>query len=102
VIDTGVDYHHPDLGGCLGPGCKVIGGHDFVDADDDPLDLNGHGTHVAAIAAGGGSRLGVAPDASILAYRVLDETGFGSGSETAEGKGSPSDTLPDAEPRDGR
>jgi subtilisin family serine protease len=59
----------------------VIGGHDFVEADDDPFDLNGHGTHVASIAAGGGSLLGVAPDASILAYRVLDANGFGSGSD---------------------
>ena len=30
IIDTGVDYHHPDLGGCFGPGCKVVGGYDFV------------------------------------------------------------------------
>ena len=30
VIDSGVDYRHPGLGGCLGPGCKVSGGYDFV------------------------------------------------------------------------
>ena len=30
IIDTGVDYTHPDLGGCLGPSCRVIGGYDFV------------------------------------------------------------------------
>ena len=30
IIDTGIDYHHPALGGCFGPGCKVAGGADFV------------------------------------------------------------------------
>lgn len=52
IIDTGIDYTHPDLGGCLGANCKVIGGYDFVNYDNDPLDDQGHGTHVAAIAAG--------------------------------------------------
>ena len=53
VIDTGVDYTHADLGGCLGENCKVIGGYDFVNNDNDPIDDMGHGTHVAATAAGG-------------------------------------------------
>ena len=43
VIDTGVDYNHPDLFG-LGPDGKVIGGYDFVDNDKTPFDTNGHGT----------------------------------------------------------
>src|SRR5262249_42589748 len=30
VMDTGIDYHHPDLGGCFGPGCRVATGWDFV------------------------------------------------------------------------
>lgn len=30
VMDTGIDYHHTDLGGCFGPGCRVAAGHDFV------------------------------------------------------------------------
>jgi subtilisin family serine protease len=30
IIDSGVDYTHPALGGCFGPGCKVVGGTDFV------------------------------------------------------------------------
>ncbi|MFA5357896.1 MAG: S8 family serine peptidase [archaeon] len=55
VIDTGVDYKHPDLGGCLGAGCKVAGGYDFVNKDEDPMDDHGHGTHVAGIIAGGRS-----------------------------------------------
>lgn len=57
IIDTGVDYLHPALGGGFGPGYKVTYGYDLVgDAynglntpvpDDDPMDCAGHGTHVS-------------------------------------------------------
>ena len=77
IIDTGVDYHHPDLGGCLGPTCKVIGGYNFVNSTPDPMDDHGHGTHVAATAAGKGLLNGIAPDAKILAYKVLNSMGSG-------------------------
>ncbi len=77
IIDTGADYTHPDLGGCLGTNCKVIGGYDFINNDNDPMDDNGHGTHVAATAAGKGLLNGVAPDASIIAYKVLNADGRG-------------------------
>lgn len=77
VLDTGVNYLHPDLGGCLGPNCKVIGGYDFINKDSDPMDDHGHGTHVAATAAGKGVLYGVAPDANILAYKVLNSGGSG-------------------------
>src|SRR3989344_1188849 len=70
IIDTGVDYTHEDLGGCFGASCKVIGGYDFVNNDNDPMDDVGHGTHVAATAAGNGVLKGVAPDAKIVAYKV--------------------------------
>src|SRR3989337_45927 len=50
VIDTGVDYNHPDLFG-FGKDGKVIGGYDFVDNDNSPIDTNGHGTEVAGIIA---------------------------------------------------
>lgn len=76
VIDTGIDYRHPALGGGFGSGFKVFGGWDFYGGDDDPLDEQGHGTHVAGIIAGnGGGILGVAPDASLLAYRVIGPQG---------------------------
>lgn len=79
VLDTGVDYAHPTLGGCAAPGagCRVIGGYDFVNGDADPMDDHGHGTHVAGIAAGDGAQPGIAPEADVLAYKVLSEGGWG-------------------------
>ncbi|MBI2631992.1 S8 family serine peptidase [Candidatus Pacearchaeota archaeon] len=69
---------------------KVIDGYDFINGDSDPMDDNGHGTHVAATAAGKGDYnknniyepkkgevWGVAPDAKIVAYKVLDSEGSG-------------------------
>lgn len=73
VIDTGIDYTHPDLGGCFGPGCKVVGGYDFVNHDPNPMDDNGHGTHVAGIVAANGTLQGVAPEAKLMAFKVLDK-----------------------------
>ena len=78
VIDTGVDYTHPDLGGCFGSFCKVAGGYDFVNQDNDPMDDNGHGTHCAGIVGASGTySKGVAPDATIYAYKVLGFDGGG-------------------------
>ena len=71
VIDTGIDYNHPDLFG-LGPDGKVIGGYDFIDNDKTPFDTNGHGTEVAGIIAADGALSGIAPKAKLLAYRVSD------------------------------
>ncbi|MFI6879124.1 S8 family serine peptidase [Streptomyces sp. NPDC050400] len=89
VIDSGVDYTHPDLGGGIGEGHKVVGGHDFVNHDDDPMDDNAHGTHVAGIiaakAAGPGGVTGAAPDARLLAYKVMDADGYGETSAIVAG-----------------
>jgi beta propeller repeat protein len=82
VIDTGVDYAHPDLGGGGFPNAKVVGGWDFVNSDADPMDDNGHGTYVAGIAAGTGSTYrGIAPGAKLIALKVLDSSGLGYTSE---------------------
>jgi len=81
IIDTGIDYTHPALGGGFGPGFKVKGGWDFVNNDADPFDDNGHGTHVAGIVAGQSDIItGVAPDVSLIAYKVLGSGGSGSDS----------------------
>lgn len=81
IVDTGIDYSHPDLGRGFGPGFKVMGGYDFVNNDNDPTDDNGHGTHVAGIAAANGNLLkGVAPDAKLMAFKVLDSGGSGDNS----------------------
>jgi hypothetical protein len=84
VIDTGVDYTHPDLGGCLGEGCKVLGGYDFVNDNADPMDdhytsssSHSHGTHVAGIVAANGGRMGVASEANIIAIKALNYEGSG-------------------------
>ena len=83
VIDTGVDFNHPDLFG-WGPDGKVIGGYNFIQENQLPMDNNGHGTKVAGIIAADGSVLGVAPKAKILAYKV-SEDGEGVSSELIRG-----------------
>ena len=85
IIDTGVNYSNSDLGGCFGEGCKVIGGYDFVNHDSNPMDDNGHGTHVAGIVAANGGIRGIAPDAKIISIKVLDSAGSGSLSDIVSG-----------------
>lgn len=84
IIDSGVDYTHPDLGGCLDDACKVAGGFDFVNNDSNPMDDDGHGTHVAGTVAANRDGLGVvgvAPDAKLYALKVLNSSGSGSYSD---------------------
>jgi subtilisin family serine protease len=68
VLDTGVDIMNPDL--------TVNAFASFVEGDSLPLDLDGHGTYAASIAAGSGNRSnglysGIAPGATILGGKVL-------------------------------
>jgi subtilisin family serine protease len=80
MIDTGIDYNLPILGGGFGKGHKVIGGYDFFDNDTDPMDEDGHGTDTASVVAAnpftvnGITYQGVAPDANLVALRVGTET----------------------------
>jgi PGF-pre-PGF domain-containing protein len=86
VIDTGILYTHTALGGCIGQGCKVIDGYDFVNDDDDPTDDNGHGTHVSGIIASSDSTYrGVAPDVNLIGIKVLAASGLGSSSDVIAG-----------------
>lgn len=81
VLDTGVNYNHEDLAASMWNGGSSFPnhGHDFVDNDDDPMDPNGHGTHLAGVIGAVGSNgtgiVGVCQKASIMAVRVLDATG---------------------------
>lgn len=107
IIDTGIDYTHANFGGSGDPAdyaandpnvvekgtfptAKVVGGHDFAGADynadepetapvedNDPLDVEGHGSHVAGTAAGVGVPdsigPGVAKDAQLYALKVFGD-----------------------------
>jgi subtilisin family serine protease len=78
ILDTGIDGTHPALAG------KVIGGYDFVNDDNDPMDDHQHGTHVAGIIAAQSAEVtGVATGVKLLAYKVLG----------ADGKGNVSDII---------
>lgn len=82
IIDTGVNYTHLDLGGCFGnnnasSGCKIIGGWNTVLDNNNTMDNNGHGTHVAGIAAANGSIVGVAPEAKIIAMNAYNAAAGG-------------------------
>jgi subtilisin family serine protease len=66
VLDTGVDYNHPELKG------KVLNGYDAVKGYGTGMDVQGHGTFVAGVITQ------VAPGATIIPVRVLDENGNGS------------------------
>jgi minor extracellular serine protease Vpr len=79
IIDTGVDFNHPDLFG-WGDDGKVVGGYNFIREDQPPMDTNGHGTQVAGVIAADGGITGIAPKAKILAYKV-SENGEGVSSE---------------------
>lgn len=72
VLDTGIDYEHPDLKD------RVIGGASFVPGSSNWMDDNGHGTHVAGIIAANGKLQGVAPESHLLTVKVLDKNGVGS------------------------
>ncbi len=78
IIDSGIGYTHADLD------ANYAGGYDFVNDDADPMDDNGHGTHVAGTVAAeddDAGVVGVAPDASLYGLKVLNASGSGSWSD---------------------
>ena len=98
VIDTGVDYNHPDLKANMWVNSKEIPdngidddgngyiddvyGYDFANSDSDPMDGNGHGTHcsgtIGAIHNNQTGISGVMADVSIMAIKFLSDDGSGS------------------------
>ena len=85
IIDSGINYNHPDLND------NYAGGYDFVQGDGYPMDVYGHGTHVAGTACaedndngdpdGAYGVVGVAPACALYALRVLDDGGSGDASD---------------------
>ena len=103
VADTGIAYDHPDLAANIWTNDDPVNGvdddhngfvddvrgRDFVDNDNDPRDLNAHGTHIAGtIGAVGSNRIGVAGvnwAVSLLPVRVLDAQSSGTSESIANG-----------------
>lgn len=94
IVDTGVDYYHPALGGCFGKGCLISGGYDLAghgydgtmapQPGPDPYDsCDGHGTHVTGIIGARPNEMGftgAAPGAALSMYKVFSCEGGGFGS----------------------
>ncbi|MBS4204817.1 S8 family serine peptidase [Lederbergia citrea] len=78
IIDTGIDYNHPDLKE------NYAYGKSFVPNYPDPRDDNGHGTHVAGSIAAKGRTMGVGPDLKVASYRVFGPSGSASTAHIAE------------------
>jgi subtilisin family serine protease len=81
IVDTGIDYTHPELEN------RYLGGYDFVNRDEDPMDDHGHGTHVSGIAASSLNDVGtagVSPETGIYGLKVLGSDGSGYVSDVVE------------------
>lgn len=91
VIDTGVNYNHSAFGNCYGANnvssmCQIIGGYNFINNTEFPLDDNGHGTHVTGIIASSNNTYkGVAPNVKIISIKALNSGGEGLGSDILAG-----------------
>ena len=100
VVDTGLDFSHPDIAGRFWTSTEIVNGvdddgngyvddlrgWDFTSGDDAPLDDHGHGTHVAGtIAAARGNAEGISGVslARVMAVRALDATGTGTTDQVA-------------------
>ena len=82
VVDTGCDLNHPDIKN------NLLEGKNFINTNSDPMDDNGHGTHISGTIAGennGFGMVGIAPDAKIRPIKCLNAQGSGSASDIANG-----------------
>ncbi len=93
IVDTGIFAGHEQFVDPINGTSKVVGFKDFVGISLTAYDDNGHGTHVASIAAGDGAGIedfatayrGVAPGAQLYAAKVLDANGSGSSDDVIAG-----------------
>lgn len=91
VIDSGINYNHEDLVSNMWNGNASYPNHgwNYVDGNNDPMDLAGHGTHVSGIIGAIGNNAigttGVCWKASIMAVRVMDATGNGTTANLIQG-----------------
>lgn len=84
ILDTGINYNSSELA------AVYKGGFNFVGRNGDPLDDNGHGTHVAGIVAAandGAGVVGVASDVDVFSLKVLNMCGSGKGSDIIQAIG---------------
>src|SRR5438552_593250 len=88
VVDSGVDYTHPDIAANAKRLPDGSLGHDFVNGDNDPMDDGGHGTYMAGIAAavmGNGHGVAGVSQANLVAAKVLGPDGAGTEANLALG-----------------
>lgn len=96
ILDTGIDYSHPDLGGtavratdlaaiAAGTHKRIIGGWNLISDSADFWDGHFHGTHCAGIVGANGTVVGVAPEVDFLIYKVLADSGSGPSSVVIAG-----------------
>ena len=111
VLDTGIDYAHPDLGGTknrvndlanitAGTHKRIIGGYNYATSTGDFWDGHGHGTHCAGIVGANGTVKGVAPDVKFRIYKVLSDAGWGSDSWVISGVEAATDPDDDGDTSD--
>jgi subtilisin family serine protease len=83
ILDSGVDYNHPEFAG------RIVAGYDFINNDSDPMDDLGHGTACAGIAAAAGNNgIGVAGvnwNCKIMPVKVLGSDNSGTWVQVANG-----------------
>lgn len=89
VIDSGVNYNHEDIKANLWTDASGNYGKDFINSDNDPMDDNGHGTHVAGTIAAVGNNAkgstGVCWTAKVMSIKSLDKTGAGTTTSLVDG-----------------
>lgn len=84
LIDTGVDYTHPDLAQNMWQNTTNLPGkygYNFIEDNEDPMDEVGHGTHCAGLIAAEANNeigtVGISRKTKIMALKYMDETGKG-------------------------